>query len=440
MGKVAPDLIDKLRDVPELAVRLLCGGAVRQDPSRGTVIITFQGESIEFSKDVFEYALKVAKAMSIDDTPVSTMNDVLQLRHRAEDLFTDQFLLGDKKIPKVLFVPAGDMASAFYRARIPAEAMTDAGDAIAHWTTRLDLLKLSRYQVLWVQLATSPILYAIAKKAQEHGKKVVYDLDDKFDAILPENPSSEIYVQQKKDEVWDMIRMADAVTVTTKDLADMVRPFAKRVYVLPNYVPAAILPRAQHKPVSKDNPFKILWAGSPSHKRDLAIVSPVIRKILEVHQGSVRFVCFGDRAPVELAGVSKYVDLMPFAPFIAYGQLLSDVDAHVAIAPLEKNSFNDAKSAVKYLEYSACEYASLLSPVGEYADLPGDAPKLMVKDDDWERALMFAITSQDAMRKMGEDAQKWVRQNRCIMKTKAKIWTEVANEILQEQPAARASA
>lgn len=421
-------LVDLIRFVPELAVRIALGASVKRSGDFATV--KFQGEEFRCDLEAFRHAVGIAKALSIDNSPVNTVADVLKLRHKAEDLFIESLLIGTSSIPQILFVPAGNvMASAIVRARGPAEVMTDRRLAIAHCTDCLDLSKALRYQILWIQLSVNPILYLTAVRAKAAGVKIVYDVDDKFDAIPPENPAAAVYVEQKQADVWRMIELADMVTVSTNDLANHIRPRNPNVRVIANEIPASLWPRAAAKPADH---VKILWAGSPTHKRDLDIVAPALLKILMEGQGKVRFTCFGDQPPAALAPAAKYIDLMKFVPIDEYGDALASVGAHLAIAPLEKNPFNDAKSAIKYLEYSACGYPSLLSPVGEYPELPAEAPRIMVADQEWEKALRYALGDLKGMEEMGERAKVWTRDNRCVIKSSGKKWAEVANEISEQ--------
>ncbi len=424
-------LIDLIRFVPEIAVRLALGATVKR--SKGVVTLKFQGEEFRCDETAFRHAYGVAKALSIDDSPVNTVADILKLRHKAEDLFIEHLLLGSSGIPQILFVPSGSvMSSAVVRARGPAHVLTDRHLAIAHCTDTLDLAKALRYQVLWIQLSSNTLMYLTAVRAKAAGVKIVYDVDDKFDAILPDNPAAAIYVEQKLADVWRMVELADVVTVSTENLAEHIRPRNPNVKVLRNEIIASLWPRAAAKPLDFT---RILWAGSPTHKRDLDIVAPALLKILLEGQGKVRFTCFGDQPPDSLAPAQKFIDLMPFVAIDDYGDALAGVGAHIAIAPLEKNSFNDAKSAIKYLEYSACGYPSLLSPVGEYIELPEGASRLLVPDTEWENALRYAMGDLPGMAEMGERAKAWTRENRCVIKSSAKKWVEVVHELSAQQVA-----
>lgn len=419
-------MIDLIRTVPETAVRLYLGAKI-SGGENGRCTIDLDGRSYEVSLSVLDPAERVVRALRVRTRTVQYATDVLELRLAAEDLFMED-VFGVSALRKILFVPAGDMmASAFYRARMPADLMSESGKAVSHFTDHLDLAKALRYEILWIQLASSPVLYRIASEAKAQGVKIVYDVDDRFDAIPPENPAAAIYVAQKVDAVWKIIEMADMVTVSTNNLRDHIKArVGDKVRVLTNMIPATITPNRAQPP--KDI-TRILWAGSPTHKRDLAVMAPALSRILNRNE-KVRFTCFGEQPPEGFPAES--VDLLPFVPFTEYLDKLAGVGAHFALAPLEDNAFNSGKSAVKHTEYAAVGYPSLLSPVGEYAELPEEAGRILVKDNEWETAITNAIEAPGVMNQLANQAQGWVRKNRCIIKTKAAQWLEAAEEVMKK--------
>lgn len=421
---------DMIRDVPETAVRLFLGASAEVED--GNYIIGLDGKRYTVSPDVYEKADSIARALAIRERRIEYASDVLDLRHDAEDLFLNELFAKD--VPRVLFHPSGRMmASAFYRAMIPSDIAHGNGSLVSGWSDRLDLSKALRYQVLWIQLDVSPILIEIAKSAQDQGVKVVYDFDDRFDNVLPDNPSSAVYVREKQDQIWEMIELADVVTVSTRALADFVleRIPEKNVKVLPNYVPAAICPR---RAAPDPKIFKILWAGSPTHKHDLALMADALHDILKANDGRVKFYCFGETVPTALLPVIQHVELVEFVQFSDYMDKLSSIGADLMLAPLVDNEFNRGKSAVKALEAASCGYPILMSPVGEYSEIVKDGfPGSLVPDDKWKDAIEFAIAVKEDLVEAGKKAKDWVIANRCIISDNASKWVEVAKSLAGER-------
>jgi len=431
-------IVDMIRSVPEAAVRLWCGkhaDDLKVQETDDGIRITYEKRSSVFPFDVFKQAEEVAKILSIRPRMLRSVQDVLEIRHDAEDIFT-QMIFGRTEIPKVLFVPAGAAASGFYRAMIPSDLMRETGKVVAHFTMNLDLYKAVRYDILWIQLITAPVLIEIVRKAKEQGLKIVYDIDDRLDAIPLENQAISVYgTPEKQTEIREMIGLADLVTVSTAPLANFIAKNYKvgggAVRVLPNMMTANVAPR-RHPP----NPAftRILWAGSPTHKRDLAIVAPALQRVLQRRPGKVRFTCFGERLPEALSGCYDWIDLQDPVDFEAYHDKLAGIAADFAIAPLEENPFNASKSAIKAIEYASAGYPMLLSPVGEYsAVVEAGLPAELVRDDEWEGALeRMILKTREERDAIGKASIAWVCKNRCMGSTNASAWADVVFDLTRK--------
>lgn len=420
--------VDMIRDVPETAVRILLGASVEAEGD--FFVVGLDGRKYSVTPDVYEASVGVAKALAVSDPKIEYASDVLELRHKAEDLFLDKFF--NVGLPRILFVPCAEMASSFYRARIPSDVMLAKGSAVCHYTEKLDASKALRYEVLWIQLITSPMILSIARQAKASGVKIVYDVDDRFDAVLPDNPAAAVYVREKQDEIWELIAMSDLVTVSTKTLGDYIRPRAGgEVKVLPNLVPASIAERREDPDPSV---FKVLWAGSPTHRRDLAIMAPAMRDVLKAANGKVKFVCFGETLPEALQDVKEHVEQRKFVDFSDYLSELASIGADIMVAPLEANEFNASKSAVKALEAASCGYPILMSPVGEYPEIvEAGFPGTLVYDDQWRAAIELAINFREDLPKRGKEAKDWVLKNRCLISSNAKQWADTASALLSPE-------
>jgi glycosyltransferase involved in cell wall biosynthesis len=423
-----------IRTVPEVAVRLWSGG--QSFPLENEVRILFENREITVAKEIYDEALKVAKTLAIrwGSRKLYGIVDVLELRHAAEDAFLEN-VFSRPNIPSVLFIPAGVTASAYYRAMIPADIMNEGGKVVSNWTAKVDLAKVLRYDVLWVQLITAGVLNEIVRQAKAEGVRIVYDLDDRLDAIPDENQAKNVYGNaQKQAEIAEMIALADLVTVTTNPLAEhIVKRHGKPVRVLPNMVTANVAPR-RHPP----NPdfCRILWAGSATHKRDLAIMGPAMRDLLRERQGKVRFTLFGERLPEILVDCYKWVDLKKPVDFENYHDELAEISADFGIVPLEDNEFNTGKSGLKGLEYASAGYPVLCSPAAEYPEMvEAGFPAEVVRDDEWGVALRRMVDRPHAERvKMGAACLDWVMRNRCMGQNKGAQWADVVVDLVKDRP------
>ena len=426
-----PQLVDMIRTVPEVAVRLFCGGRPR--PSDDGVRIDFEDRSVAVPTEAFTEGEKVARVLAIrwGNRLLRTIQDVLELRHAAEDVYIEH-MFGRGDLPKVLFVPAGEAASAFYRAMIPTDLMKEGGRVMADWTARPDVSKIMRYDILWVQLIVADVLNEIVRRVKENGVKIVYDIDDRLDAIPDENQAKNVYGRPEMQAlIDDMIKLADVVSVTTEPLAAHLRRKypGKDVRVLPNFVTANVQPRKQ----PADPRFvRILYAGSATHKRDLAIMAPALRRVLRERAGKVRFTLIGEKLPEALNDCKDYIDLQKPVDFEDYHDELAAIGADFGIVPLEQNEFNTGKSGLKGLEYAGAGYPFLASPAAEYPLLHDlGMPFELVPDDGWYNAFNRMIDRTPAERnELGAAALRWVMENRCMGKTYASQWADLACEIV----------
>lgn len=426
-----PQLIDMLRTVPEVAVRLWAGGEmlVREDG----ISIKFEGRELVVPKAAYDEGLKVARVLAIrwGGRMLRGIQDVLELRHAAEDVYLEN-MFRKHDVPSVLFVPAGVTASGYYRAMIPAELLGENPRVLANWTSKVDPAKVLRYDVLWIQLLTSGLLNEIVRQVKAEGVRIVYDIDDRLDALPEENQAIAVYgTPEKQAEIAEMMALADVVSVSTEPLRShiLAKYPGKDVRVLGNRMTANVAPR---KHPSDPRFVRILWAGSATHRRDLAIVAPAIREILLEAKGKVRFTIFGgELVPDALVDCQDWIDTKKAVDFEEYHDELARIGADFGIVPLEANEFNTGKSGIKGLEYASAGYPMLCSPVAEYPALVAAGfPVELVEPDQWLPALRRMIAlSREERAKLGKAGLEWVLANRCIASDHANAWADVVVDL-----------
>lgn len=418
--------IDLMRDVPEAAVRIALGA--RTVPADDGVRLLLDERSVTVSEAVFDAAVPIARALQVAGADIDCASQILEMRHRAEDLYLSD-VMGRRDVPSALFVPAGDLAGSWYRALLPAATLTDRGTAVANHTFRLDIGKALRHDVLWIQLISAPGLRRIVESAKAQGVKVVYDVDDNWEAIPDDVAASAEYREWLAENIWAMVDLADIVTVSTRNLERFVldrKPECK-VRVLSNMVPASWWPQRQHPDPAL---FRVLWAGSPTHRRDLAVVAPHLAEFLR-RNAAARFVCFGENVPPELLPWSGQVERIPFVDFQEWPQALAGVGADIVIAPLATDDFNAGKSALRVVEAGACGYPIACSPVGEYAEVAAEgAPIQLVYDGQWLDVLEGGKDGKGWLAGNGLALRDWVRENRCMVRAAARPWLEVIEDAI----------
>ena len=283
----------------------------------------------------------------------------------------------------------------------------------------------------------------LMRQFKAHGKRIVWDIDDDFWAVNPDNPSI-LVSNAYKDQYETFVREADAITTPSEVLAAKMRKLTKKpIFICPN---AIDFRRYQERP-KMHNELIVGYAGASSHWGDLNLIGDVILKLQEKYEFA--FVLYGLMgAPIEsemyvmqellrrnstpeknpyYTNALKWWEKMrmikvyPHIPFhvpfytpLLHPFKLSSLDFDIGIAPLEDNEFNRAKSCVKFYEYAATGSVTLASDVVPYSKEVGYCAKNTI--DDWYKKLERLIADKNFREELYQKQRKWVEENRSIEK------------------------
>jgi glycosyltransferase involved in cell wall biosynthesis len=204
------------------------------------------------------------------------------------------------------------------------------------------------------------------------------------------------------------LRGADALTVTTPFLAERLSRYNDEVHVLPNYLEWSMWEDAEQQSEVERSRLRIGWMGrSFWHQGDLRVLAGLVGPWLERHP-EVDFVAAGDEDVHDLLGVplGQRVTLSPV--HFRDGDLATiTATMDVGLVPLETNGFNEAKSALKGMEYAACGIPCIATPTEAYRGWvePGVNGFLAQRPKDWIRALDALVSDDGARRAMGRAAR-----------------------------------
>lgn len=280
----------------------------------------------------------------------------------------------------------------------------------------------------------------LLEQARRLGKPVIYDLDDLL-MDLPEIHPDFAFYEQSRDHVLGAILEADAVTCPAPRMAETLRAFNPQVHILPNALNQAIweikTPEAIRARSSEQ--ITIGYMGGWSHRPDLEIITPVLLKLLLAY-GSRLQLKFWGIAPAEILrgfpNVAFYdPGLVSYRDFAAY---FSQQSCDIFVAPLLDHTFNQCKSPIKFLEYSAQGIPGVFSAVGPYAWLVKDGETGYLADtpETWEARLKALIDDPALRQQMALNALDDVK-SRWLMQDQAAAWREFFTHL--PEPAARAS-
>lgn len=235
-------------------------------------------------------------------------------------------------------------------------------------------------------------------------------MDDDPWSIDRSNPSYAVLSDPAlRARLSDNLRVASAVTVTRKPLADVVRQHTDApIYVLPNCIPEWLLSwQKPAHPLKKHDTTIVGWSGSAHHRMDW-----------ENYAG--RLVQWLQRTPqaiLHLMGAAEYLGVhhreFPPGRVTATGwngdieQYFRSIPFDIAILPLKKHPFNESKSPIAALIYAALGIPVVASDVGPYHDfvVPNETGLLFRTPGEMAQHLTTLMRDADLRAYMGANAR-----------------------------------
>jgi hypothetical protein len=279
-------------------------------------------------------------------------------------------------LPRFLNYYADYSGCGHWRMLWPEQVMNAHSKAIVQGTTVMNVDE--RYYIqtkgVRIQRQATPAQLEFVKwlrqLADKNNFRLIYEIDDIcFHEDIPDyNKYKTAFADPNiRKASQEMMSMVDEISVTCPFMRDYYKEKSgnKNVTVIPNFMPKFWLDRYYNASRTMESYDKnkrkprILYAGSGAHfdvdqrvkfKDDFYHVNEVIRKTIDKYQ----WVFLGAH-PLPLVDLvrSGKVEFHPWKRLYEYGKGLFDLNVNMIVAPLEDNTFNKAKSDLKYIEASA---------------------------------------------------------------------------------------
>ena len=269
---------------------------------------------------------------------------------------------------------------------------------------------------------------AAIRQLRRQGKYTVFELDDLYDG-LPESSPAQTVLRKHRDRLsveWmnEAISEADLVTVSTPALKEHYSQYSDNVVVLPNYLDWEMWRDVPLQCEVERPRVRVGWMGWLEWRgRDLEALRPWFADWLEKHP-DVDFVSIGERhgnakylrkhghvSVHDYLGIPKRQRVtVKAAPFHDLPKIVATID--IGLVPLELNQFNECKSYLKGLEYSACGIPFIASPTQPYKEFVNEGINgyLSSTQRDWITALDSLVNDDDYRRLMGLSAWTIARE------------------------------
>ncbi|MFJ4074710.1 hypothetical protein [Curtobacterium sp. NPDC089991] len=258
--------------------------------------------------------------------------------------------------------------------------------------------------------AVQPFLAAAAAR----GVRVVGEVDDDF---FTESGRQRLaraeYDPDRLASIDALVRGADTVVVSTPELAEVVRPVARDVTVVPNALDPGLWTAGATED-DDDRPgaeHRVLYMGTLTHAADLELLRDVFTDLTTTDGTPIRLEVIG---VTDEGGADWFRRVeVPDGHYPAFSRWLV---AHrerwrAGVAPLRDEEFNRAKSDLKFLEYTALGLPAVVSDRPSYAVARAHGA-VAVPDDvgSWRGAVRAAVERGTA----DERAVRWVTGERTI--------------------------
>lgn len=328
-----------------------------------------------------------------------------------------------RRVERVLFVVGIDGAPLRYRAHLPAEALGLLGvHADVRHYRHPDIVALAERAdvvVLYRVPATHQISRFVAH-VHQRGTPVLFDVDDLiFDPELEaEIPALQILAGDAR-ELWlqgvhryrTTMELCDAFVGSTERLCE----HASAVTALPSFRFAngagIVMSRLADSALRRgptSGPVRVGYlSGTDTHDRDWAMIEDAVVRTLDGLPDTELWLVGKLDPGVAVRRLGDRLRLIPFQPWTALPELLATLD--VNLAPLEHDSrFNDAKSAVKWLEAGLSATPTIATPTQPFEEaIEHGVNGLLAKDEeDWAAALDALARDDVLRRRLGQRARR----------------------------------
>ena len=241
---------------------------------------------------------------------------------------------------------------------------------------------------------------------------IIYESDDLLNEIPADHPEAQQGAAWKTG-IEFAVRHAKAVVVSTEFLAAKYRELNAAVHVLPNYIDFDLFYRPVPQSTDLNGRINIGLLGSSIQPSNFALVDQALRALVERYGTRLHIDFVGWECPQGWAGhplttfhtfVHQYVD---------YAAQLRQWNWDIALIPLASDEYNQCKSYIKWLDYSAAGIASVFSDVSVYSQVvTHEVTGLLMPNSSqaWLDAITQLIDSPGKRHALAAAGQKEVRE------------------------------
>lgn len=351
----------------------------------------------------------------------------------------------EQLIRDVVFITGIQGAPGRYRAHLPVEALATRGISATIHTYRDPSLPERVTQadaVVFYRVPATPQILELIESIRSADRTIpiLGDVDDLiFDPEIEPLLDNLATLTPEERDLWREGIHRYRTTLENCDYfigsTQTVSSEAARLIGIPAHTyhngVSALLARASERELTReraDGPLRIgFFSGTKTHDADWASIEPAIARVLE--QRDVELWLGGLVVPTGI--LDRFADRIVRLPLVPWQELpayLRDVD--VCLAPLTSGSiFNEAKSAIKWLEAALVETPTVATPTQPFREVirNGETGYLASTEDEWVGHILTLLDDPALRSRIGSTA----RQEALLTRSPA-VQGDEAEAILRE--------
>lgn len=246
---------------------------------------------------------------------------------------------------------------------------------------------------------------------------IIFGLDDLITEVPQYNPTSNFLPEEININLLlkNILNYCDRLIVSTEPIYDF---FSKQNYISDIKIVPNCIDEALWSDLSllerKGEKIRVGWAGALQHHGDLSIITEVVRDTAT----EIDWVFMGMIIP-ELKDYVK--EFYPNITFGKYPEKLNSLNLDLAIAPLEINRFNEAKSNLRLLEYGILGIPVIATNIFPYRN----SPAFLVENSkrSWISAIKELVSDRESLVSEGIKMKQWVHDN-YLLKNNLQLWAD----------------
>lgn len=283
-------------------------------------------------------------------------------------------------------------------------------------TLEIDLVLVQR------NIIKSYLAERFIQQCRERNLPIVWEIDDDLINVPVAKDPAGVYAQTAMG-IKAIAQAATTVIVSTQPLKAKMSQYNSNIVVIPNVIPEyawfrPIEAKALNQAEGEENvaeEIKILYMGNPTHGEDLALVKPVFEQLAKEGYPHKLYV-IGGETPTQKNESTWYkrIDIPSqcrhYPQFIDWFRSIAN-NFSLAIAPLVETEFNQCKSPLKFLQYSAAALPSISSNCTPYKEVVESGVNGFLVDNSeaaWRQALIKSINNHQELDKVAANAQKLI--------------------------------